>query len=551
MPQRVKPVLASADVAGLANGALKTMFPTKLKIATVALLAVGLGAARAGALAQPPAEPPKEKQAAPPAPAKDDAAPGQPSGLPLPGHKGAVRAVAFAPDGKAVATTGADGTVRVWDHSTGQETLKLELPGEGAGVAFSPDGKTLAAASRGKAAALLVWDISGKEIWRSAGRNAAAWAGAVTFSPDGSRIVAGAEDGGVVVFDAPSGKMVIVYQRGQGGGAVACSPDGKLLVGADGGGNVHLLASRTGKLVRVWQCKNAATSLTFLPDGTKVAVVDGGKAVRMLDMATGQEGTAFQGDDAIQAVAFSPDGKQAVTAGKGGEVVLWDAAQGTEARRFDAGQGALNAVAFAPDGQGLATAGEDGTAVVWDLTRDEKPLARDVKLTEKDLAGLWDDLAADGGGKVYAAQRTLRADPARAVPFLRERLKPHAEGPDDKKIERLIADLGADDFDVRERATKDLEQLGKNAESALRVALADSPDPEVRMRTARLLKGIGEVLLTAEQRRDVRAVRVLEQACTPEARALLEKLTEESPGWWVTVEAKAALQRMDRRNKKP
>jgi hypothetical protein len=307
----------------------------------------------------------------------------------------------------------------------------------------------------------------------------------------------------------------------------------------------------TGKVVRRWAGKGAVRSLAFLPDGTKAAVVDGGKAVRMLDMAAGQEGAAFQGDDAIQAVAFSSDGKQAATAGKSGEVVLWDAAQGTEARRFDAGQGAIHSVAFAPGGETLATAGEDGTVVVWDLTRDEKPLAQDVKLTEKDLASLWDDLAGDGGGKVYAAQRTLRSDPTRSVPFLQERLKPRDEGPDDKKIKRLIADLDSDDFDTRERATKELEKIGKDAESALRGALAGSPPPEVQARAARLLKAIGEGALTAEQKRDVRAVRLLEQAGTPEARKLLEALTKESPGWWATQEAKAALQRMAKREKKP
>jgi hypothetical protein len=48
----------------------------------------------------------------------------------------------------------------------------------------------------------------------------------------------------------------------------------------------------------------------------------------------------------------------------------------------------------------------------------------------------------------------------------------------------------------------------------------------------------------------VRAVRVLEQAGTPEARKFLESLTKESPGWWVTQEARTALQRLEQREKK-
>jgi hypothetical protein len=52
--------------------------------------------------------------------------------------------------------------------------------------------------------------------------------------------------------------------------------------------------------------------------------------------------------------------------------------------------------------------------------------------------------------------------------------------------------------------------------------------------------------LTASQQRDVRAVRVLEQAGTARAKKLLEVLAKESPGWWVRQEAKEALQRLAR-----
>jgi hypothetical protein len=64
----------------------------------------------------------------------------------------------------------------------------------------------------------------------------------------------------------------------------------------------------------------------------------------------------------------------------------------------------------------------------------------------------------------------------------------------------------------------------------------------------RLLKRMAHPL-SAEQQRDVRAVRVLEQAATPEARRLLEALKNESPGWWVTQEVTAALERLNRREK--
>jgi hypothetical protein len=220
-------------------------------------------------------------------------------------------------------------------------------------------------------------------------------------------------------------------------------------------------------------------------------------------------------------------------------------------RRFSVG-GAFFALAFSPDGKRLATAAADG-AVLWDLSRDEKPLPKDFKLTEKDLPRLWIDLASDEGGKAYAAARLLRADPARSVPFLRQHLQPGEPGPDQKRLERLIADLDADEFEKRDAATKALEKLGAKAETALRDALAGKPSLEAKLRLQRLLKLLGGEgkPLTAQQQRDVRAIRVLEQVGTAQAKKLLQALRKESSGWWVKQEAKEALERLAQRDSKP
>jgi hypothetical protein len=249
----------------------------------------------------------------------------------------------------------------------------------------------------------------------------------------------------------------------------------------------------------------------------------------------------------VRALAFSKDGTRAATAANR-TILLWDSSRKLE-RGFST-TGPVQVIALSPDGKRLATAGPDGV-VLWDLTRDEKPLPKDFQLSEKELNARWADLASDEGGKVYAAARLLRADPARSVPFLEKRLAAKAPGPDQKKLKKLVADLDSDDFRTREAATKELEKLGKAAEAALRGALAAGPGLEAKVRLERLLKRLGRTELTAEQQRDVRAVRVLELAGTPQARKLLEALSKESAGWWVTQEAKEALQRLGQRGRKP
>src|SRR5262249_18372006 len=132
-----------------------------------------------------------------------------------------------------------------------------------------------------------------------------------------------------------------------------------------------------------------------------------------------------------------------------------------------------------------------------------------------------------------------------AAPFLRQKLRPVRF--DARGIARLVADLDDDDYKVREKARAELERLDTLAGPALLAALAKGPPLEARGRIEPLLAHLEARTPGPEWVRLWRALEVLEQVGTAEARAALAVVAEGAPDAPLTVEAKAALARLAQR----
>src|SRR5437588_454268 len=79
----------------------------------------------------------------------------------LRGHECEVLCVAFSPDGRILASGGADGSIKTWGLPLGEEIRHLERQkGSVFGLAFSPDGQWLASASAGSDPVVALFDAA-------------------------------------------------------------------------------------------------------------------------------------------------------------------------------------------------------------------------------------------------------------------------------------------------------------------------------------------------------------------------------------------------------
>ena len=164
------------------------------------------------------------------------------------------------------------------------------------------------------------------------------------------------------------------------------------------------------------------------------------------------------------------------------------------------------------------------------------------QIDDKALNGMWSDLAGEDAEQAYRAVRSLSGDAEDVPAFLAKRLRPA------RNLSLVIVDLGSDDFDRREAASKELIAAGEQAEPALRKAMEQTHSEEVRSRIVRLLKPHWEWVVTdPDLLRALRAIWVLERIGTPEAWAVLEDLAKGAPEARQTREAKAALDFLDKR----
>ena len=330
-------------------------------------------------------------------------------------RSGTVHQRGVEPDGTRLVTTGAFGSLCVWD-AAGKQVFaapKVEVK--------LIDPRVIAGRALGVFGSSCVWDVAGKEMFAAAVKDVKRPNSApplpwrvLQWAPDSQRLAAATSSepgqparGTLKVWDTATGKELLALE-----GATFANP------GPDGTANPLGSWSRDGKLLAVVQNrrlliadpvagkttplppgdppKNASPLFNVLwgPDSREVAATDRQGAIRIWDWAAGRPQLTVPGKPNVP-FSWSPDGRwlAQVSAGQGRfaaqamptmEVKLWDAATGAE-RLLPGGpewQGPSWS-GWSHDGRRFAAVGNRGLLHVWDMEDADNPVTVGIPRYQK------------------------------------------------------------------------------------------------------------------------------------------------------------------------
>lgn len=336
---------------------------------------------------QPPATAPARKGGAPAKPAP--AAKPDPKAC-GPAHLTGVNAIALSPDGRTLASVGAEAQIKLWRMSDGKLLRGLQAE-PGSAIAFSRNGKMLAVATFKNEVQLRSVD-DGKLV-HTLGFPVGS-VSALAFSHDGTLLAGGSNDRKVHLWNPDSGALVRTLSEHTASiSAMAFMPGDQMLIAACGA-RLRFWNPQTGEsLTTIADSKVHINAVVASPDGktfvtggtswslklwkipearefTMDRLLDGSWLRTLREQPRLAEQTSHK--DSTRALAMTADGRLLASGGFDKVVRLWRLPELTPVNAFEGHQGEINSLAFSPNGATLVSASADKTIRMWPVVEGEQ-----------------------------------------------------------------------------------------------------------------------------------------------------------------------------------
>jgi WD40 repeat protein len=257
----------------------------------------------------------------------------------LTGFRNGLIRLVFSHDGRLLASSGSDMTVRIWEAATGRQIHAISDKFDFASVAFSADDRFLITINFSR---IQLWDVGSGSLARTLTDESQKFCRIVAIpqlSADGKKMLLGFSDN----YNAMGGE------------------NGIAIVDLDSGKTSKIQTDHRGKVNAAIFSRDNKHILTGSVDGTAC----------LWDVASGQKIVSFLGHTAdVSSVEFSADNERILTASYDHSVRIWNR-QGLLLATLQGHRDGVYSAHFSPDGQHILTASNDQTSRLWRRRRPE------------------------------------------------------------------------------------------------------------------------------------------------------------------------------------